>query len=157
WKDEDRDLLAQRPRFAAMETEENGFAPARRRMVELIARRGITSEALLKAMETVPRHRFVPEARAAFAYEDGPLPIGEGQTISQPYIVALMIEAAGVAEGSRVLEVGVGSGYSVAVMAAMGAQVFGIERHAALTEAAAARLAELGYGNVELKTGDGTT
>lgn len=139
-----------------MRTDEERLAAARRRMTDLIARRGVTSEAVLKAMETVPRERFVPDERAEIAYDDGPQPIGDGQTISQPYVVALMIEAAGVKEGTRVLEVGAGSGYSVAVMAAMGARVFAIERLEGLTDAANARLAALGYDNVDLIAGDGT-
>lgn len=132
------------------------FARARRRMVDLIRRRGVTDVGVLNAIERLPRERFVPEDMAGAAHDDAPLPIGEGQTISQPFVVALMIEAAGVAAGSRVLEIGAGSGYSAAVMAAMGAHVFAIERNEALATAAAARLAALEYDDVQLRTGDGT-
>lgn len=117
-----------------------------------IEARGIRDPALLEAMRTVERHRFVPEAAIGNAYRDGPVPIGHGQTISQPYIVARMIEAAGITPGARVLEVGSGSGYVAALLAAMGADVVGIEREPHLAEAAAARLAGTG---VDLRCGDG--
>src|SRR6188472_73524 len=107
--------------------------------------RGIRNPAVLAAMAEVPRERFVSEQLAEFAYEDGPLPIGEEQTISQPYIVALMIEAADLAPGERVLEVGAGSGYAAAVISRIAGRVFAIERHAALAESAQRRLLELGY------------
>lgn len=128
---------------------------ARARMVEtqLIAR-GIRDAALLDAMGRVAREAFVPAEFAAEAYADGPLPIGAGQTISQPYIVALMIEALALRPGERVLEVGAGCGYAAAVLATMGARIFAIERHAALAEAARARLAALGLA-VRLRVGDG--
>ncbi|WP_407352539.1 protein-L-isoaspartate(D-aspartate) O-methyltransferase [Luteimonas sp. R10] len=130
---------------------------ARERMVEThIAGRGVRDRALLDAMRTVPRERFVDAGMAEFAYEDSPLPIGAGQTISQPYIVALMIEAAGVAAGDRVLEVGAGSGYAAAVMSRIAGHVHAIERHASLTEAAQRRFDALGYDNIELRTGDGS-
>ncbi|ACB82875.1 protein-L-isoaspartate O-methyltransferase [Methylorubrum populi BJ001] len=128
---------------------------ARARMLEtqLIAR-GIRDAALLDAMGRVAREAFVPAEFAAEAYADGPLPIGAGQTISQPYIVALMIEALALRPGERVLEVGAGCGYAAAVLATMGARIFAIERHAALAEAARARLAALGLA-VRLRVGDG--
>lgn len=128
---------------------------ARARMVEtqLIAR-GIRDAALLDAMGRVEREAFVSAEFAAEAYADGPLPIGAGQTISQPYIVALMIEALALRPGERVLEVGAGCGYAAAVLATMGARIFAIERHAALAEAARARLAALGLA-VRLHVGDG--
>ncbi|CAO4152693.1 protein-L-isoaspartate(D-aspartate) O-methyltransferase [Methylorubrum thiocyanatum] len=128
---------------------------ARARMVEtqLIAR-GIRDAVLLDAMGRVGREAFVPAEFAAEAYADGPLPIGAGQTISQPYIVALMIEALALRPGERVLEVGAGCGYAAAVLATMGARIFAIERHAALAEAARARLAALGLA-VRLRVGDG--
>lgn len=128
---------------------------ARARMVEtqLIAR-GIRDAALLDAMGRVAREAFVPAEFAAEAYADGPLPIGAGQTISQPYIVALMIEALALRPGERVLEVGAGCGYAAAVLATMGARIFAIERHAALAETARARLAALGLA-VRLRVGDG--
>jgi protein-L-isoaspartate(D-aspartate) O-methyltransferase len=107
-------------------------------------------------MRTVPREAFVAPGYEASAYEDGPLPIGEGQTISQPYVVALMVEAAALAPGDRVLEVGAGSGYAAAVMAQIAARVFAIERHEGLAREAARRCAALGYDNVEIRVGDGT-
>jgi protein-L-isoaspartate(D-aspartate) O-methyltransferase len=133
------------------------FAARREAMVERqIAARGIADPALLSAMRAVPREAFVPEAVRAFAYEDGPLPIDAGQTISQPYIVALMIEAAGVAPGSRVLEIGAGSGYAAAVLSRIANEVIAIERHRELADLAAARIAMLGYDNVRIVAGDGS-
>jgi len=130
---------------------------ARSRMVERqVARRGVTDPHVLDAMRAVPRERFVPEGMQEFAYEDSPLPIEAGQTISQPYIVAHMIEAAGIAPGDRVLEIGAGSGYAAAVMSRIADRVFTIERHAELSDLAARRLREIGYDNVEVRTGDGT-
>jgi protein-L-isoaspartate(D-aspartate) O-methyltransferase len=121
-----------------------------------IRRRGIESPALLTAFRTVPREEFVPESLREFAYEDGPLPIGAGQTISQPYIVALMIDAADIPPGGRVLEVGAGSGYAAAVMARVAGEVFAIERHQALAQSAAERIDALGYDNVSIISGDGS-
>jgi protein-L-isoaspartate(D-aspartate) O-methyltransferase len=118
--------------------------------------RGIADPHVLAAMGDVPRERFVPEPMREFAYEDGPLPIGEGQTISQPYIVALMIEAAGVEPGERVLEIGAGSGYAAAVIGRIAARVFAIERHATLAAEAGRRIADLGYDNVTVIAGDGS-
>ena len=133
------------------------FATLREAMVDRqIAGRGLRSAALLAAMRAVPREAFVPESVRAFAYEDGPLPIEAGQTISQPYIVALMIEAAGVAPGGRVLEIGAGSGYAAAVLSRIAAEVIAIERHGQLADLAAARMAALGYANVQIVTGDGS-
>jgi len=132
-------------------------AELRRWMVERqLKARGIGSAHVLAAMGEVPRERFVPEPMREFAYEDGPLPIGEEQTISQPYIVALMIEAAEVSPGDRVLEVGAGSGYAAAVMSRIARQVFAIERHATLAQAAQRRLLEIGYDNVTVIAGDGS-
>jgi len=121
-----------------------------------LADRDIDDPQALAAMREVPRERFVPDEYAEHAYDDGPLPIDQGQTISQPYIVALMIQAAELATGNRVLEVGAGSGYAAAVMSRIVREVIGIERHAPLVRAARDRLAELGYRNVELIAGDGT-
>lgn len=121
-----------------------------------IEARGIDDPAVLAAMRAVPREAFVPAELAGRACEDGPLPIGEGQTISQPYIVALMIAAAHVEPGDRVLEVGAGSGYAAAVIGRIAAEVFAIERHPALAEAARARLAALSYANVSIIAGDGS-
>jgi protein-L-isoaspartate(D-aspartate) O-methyltransferase len=130
---------------------------SRDRMVDVhIAGRGIRDPHVLEAMRQVPREAFVEPGLEEFAYEDGPLPIGEGQTISQPYIVALMIEAAEIKPGDRVLEVGAGSGYAAAVMSRIAGRVHAIERHAALGEAARKRFEKLGYDNVELRIGDGT-
>jgi protein-L-isoaspartate(D-aspartate) O-methyltransferase len=129
----------------------------RERMVDVqIARRGVRDSRVLSAMRLVPRERFVEAGFEEFAYEDGPLPIGEGQTISQPYIVALMIEAAEVKPGDRVLEVGAGSGYAAAVISRIAKQVYAIERHASLAASAKARVEKLGYDNIDLRVGDGT-
>lgn len=118
--------------------------------------RGIRDPAVLAAMGAVPREAFVPPELADQAYEDGALPIGEGQTISQPYIVALMAEGLRLGPGDRVLEVGVGSGYAAAVMARIAEEVWGIERLPHLAERAAATLASIGCANVRVATGDGT-
>ncbi|MEP7057933.1 MAG: protein-L-isoaspartate(D-aspartate) O-methyltransferase [Caldimonas sp.] len=128
------------------------------RMVdEQIASRGIDDAALLAAMRAVPREAFVPEDEREFAYEDAPLPIGVGQTISQPYIVALMLEAAQIGANDRVLEIGAGSGYATAVASLLAARVYAIERHRSLAGAALERLRALGYAeNVELRCGDGS-
>ncbi|MFN3514975.1 MAG: protein-L-isoaspartate(D-aspartate) O-methyltransferase [Phenylobacterium sp.] len=133
------------------------WTDARARMVERqVARRGLKDPELLEALRQVPREIFVPEGMQEFAYEDSALPIAEGQTISQPYIVAMMISAADLRPGDRVLEVGAGSGYAAAVLSRMAAHVYAIERHERLTDQAAAQLARLGYDNVTLRTGDGT-
>lgn len=133
------------------------FAAAREEMVRhQIAGRGISDPHVLAAMRAVPREAFVPPEALDCAYDDSPLPIGAGQTISQPYIVALMIEAAGVASGGRVLEIGAGSGYAAAVMGRIAARVIAMERHNALANLAAARMRRLGYGNVEIVHGDGS-
>lgn len=129
----------------------------RRRMVEeQIRARGVSDERVIRAMLEVPRHRFVPPGQQVFAYEDQPLPIGYGQTISQPYIVAFMIEALGTAPSDRVLEIGTGSGYAAAVLSRVAAEVYSIETLAPLAEAAKKTIEGLGYTNVHLRTGDGT-
>jgi len=129
---------------------------ARARMVErTIARRGVQDEGVLQAMLAVPRHRFVPERMRTRAYEDLPLEIGEEQTISQPYIVALMAELGRVGPGARVLDVGTGSGYQAAVLAEMGADVYSIERIPALLDRAGRALEETGYSRIHLTIGDG--
>jgi protein-L-isoaspartate(D-aspartate) O-methyltransferase len=131
-------------------------ALARRLMVEnQIVARGVRDASVLDAMRKVPRHRFVPEAQRAFAHDDGPLPIGEGQTISQPYIVALMTELAAVDRTSKVLEIGTGSGYQAAVLAEIAGSVFTIEIVPELGKRSAALLEQLGYANVKAKIGDG--
>lgn len=133
------------------------FAENRRRMVDRdIAGRGITDEGVLAAMGKVPREAFVPDGLLEYAYDNSPLPIGEGQTISQPYIVAMMMQLAGAKAGDRVLEVGTGSGYSAAALAELGCEVFTMDRHAALVRSAAARLRRLGYKEIALRSGDGT-
>ncbi|HEY9067253.1 MAG TPA: protein-L-isoaspartate(D-aspartate) O-methyltransferase [Burkholderiaceae bacterium] len=133
-------------------------ADRRTRMVSTqLESRGIRSQAVLRAMREVPRERFVEPGMEEFAYEDSPLPIAAGQTISQPYIVAAMIEAAEVAPGDTVLEVGAGSGYAAAVLSRIAGRVCAMERHDALAHAARERLAALGYSNVELRAGDGST
>jgi protein-L-isoaspartate(D-aspartate) O-methyltransferase len=133
-------------------------AQARNRMVEAqIARRGVRAPHVLEAMRTVPREAFIAAGFEEFAYEDSPLPIAEGQTISQPYIVAAMLEAAELEEGDRVLEIGAGSGYAAALLSRIAGMVYAVERHAVLTEAARERMRALGYHNIELKTGDGSS
>jgi protein-L-isoaspartate(D-aspartate) O-methyltransferase len=132
------------------------FVQQRLNMVERQLRgRDITDARVLNAMAAVPRHRFVPEKLQGMAYADGPLPIGHGQTISQPYIVALMSQVLAIQPGERVLEIGTGSGYQAAVLAAMGARVFSIEIVAELGRRAAATLKPLGYDRIRLKIGDG--
>jgi protein-L-isoaspartate(D-aspartate) O-methyltransferase len=134
-----------------------GFAELRERMVERqIAARGIRNPALLDAFRQVPREEFVARDYAGDAYGDHPLPIGAAQTISQPYIVALMIDAAGIGPDDRVLEVGAGSGYAAAVMGCIASEVIAIERKPELVEAARERIERLGYGNVRVVEGDGT-
>lgn len=133
------------------------FAQARFAMVaRQIAGRGIEAAHLLDAMRSVPREAFVPAHLRGAAYEDRPLPIEAGQTISQPYIVALMIDAAAIAPGDRVLEIGAGSGYAAAVIGRIAKRVFAIERLPALAALARSRLAALGYDHVEIVDGDGT-
>ncbi|MFL6605019.1 MAG: protein-L-isoaspartate(D-aspartate) O-methyltransferase [Steroidobacteraceae bacterium] len=133
------------------------LARARNQMVNTqIARRGVRDSQVLEAMRSVPREIFVEPGFEEFAYEDAPLPIGQEQTISQPYIVALMIEAAELRPGNRVLEVGAGSGYAAAVMSQIASEVYTIERHATLAEEAQKRFNNLGYDNITLRVGDGT-
>ena len=133
------------------------FYQARQQMVrQQLAGRGITGRHVLAAMRAVPRHEFVAPKLAGFAYDDSPLPIESDQTISQPYIVALMIEAAEVGPGDKVLEIGAGSGYAAAVMGLIAGRVIAIERHDELAEIAAVRMKRLGYDNVEIVHGDGT-
>lgn len=130
---------------------------SRERMVlEQIEARGITDPAVLAAMRKVPRHLFVEEALHAQAYEDHPLPIGHGQTISQPYIVALMTSLLEVRPGMRILEIGTGSGYQAAVLAELGAEVYSVERLQPLYAAAFSRLTKMRCFKVRLKLDDGT-
>jgi len=133
------------------------FAAEREKMVrQQIAGRGIEGRRLLDALRAVPREEFVPDGMRDFAYEDGPLPIEAGQTISQPYIVALMIESAAIAPGDRVLEIGAGSGYAAAVMSRVADEVIAVERHSELARLARERMERLGYCNVRIVEGDGT-
>jgi protein-L-isoaspartate(D-aspartate) O-methyltransferase len=133
------------------------FASEREAMVERqLRRRGIHEELILKAFREVPREAFIGDEYAHLAYGDHPLPIEAGQTISQPYIVGLMIQAAGIEPGDKVLEVGAGSGYAAAVISRIASKVIGIERQHDLVEIARERLAQLGYDNVDIIEGDGT-
>ncbi|MGA9040890.1 MAG: protein-L-isoaspartate(D-aspartate) O-methyltransferase [Terriglobales bacterium] len=133
------------------------FALERQSMVNSqLRRRGITDQSVLDAMGKVPRHEFVSENDRSQAYEDHPLPIAEGQTISQPYIVALMLQALSLEPGDRVLEIGTGSGYQTALLAELTQHVYSVERHAQLAEAARITLSRLGYHNVSVLIGDGS-
>jgi protein-L-isoaspartate(D-aspartate) O-methyltransferase len=135
----------------------SSFVQDRERMVELqIAARGVRDPFVLSAMRRVPRDAFVPRELAGLAYEDRPLPIGEGQTISQPYIVAVMIEAVRPKPGDRGLEIGTGSGYSAAVLATIVAEVYTVERLSGLAQSAGQRLADLGYTNVHVRHANGS-
>jgi protein-L-isoaspartate(D-aspartate) O-methyltransferase len=140
-----------------MPTLRDQHPEARRHMIDSqLISRGISAPRVLDAMLRVPRHEFVAASNRAQAYEDHPLPIGDGQTISQPYVVALMLESLHVTATDTVLEVGTGSGYATALLAELAANVFSIERHASLAENASTVLATLGYTNVRVFTGDGT-
>jgi protein-L-isoaspartate(D-aspartate) O-methyltransferase len=133
------------------------MSTARALMVDSQLRaRGISDHRVLDAMLRVPRHEFVPESLRAEAYEDHPLPIGDDQTISQPYVVAVMLESLQLKPTDTVLEIGTGSGYVTALLAELSAKVFSIERHPALADKARETLAALGYTNVRVLTGDGT-
>ncbi|HYI64726.1 MAG TPA: protein-L-isoaspartate(D-aspartate) O-methyltransferase [Allosphingosinicella sp.] len=133
------------------------FALLREEMVRRqIEGRGIGNPHVLRAMREVPREAFVRAHDAAYAYEDSPLPIEAGQTISQPYMVALMVDAAAVAPGDKVLEIGAGSGYAAAVMGRIAGQVIAIERHGELAALAAERMARLRYDNVRIVHADGS-
>lgn len=134
-------------------------SPERQReaMVRMqLADRGIRDPRVLEAMRQVPRHEFVPETFRQQAYEDHPLPIGEDQTISQPYIVAAILEHLALKDSDRVLEVGTGSGYVTALLAVLAAEVYSVERHATLATTAEATLHRLEYRNVHIAVGDGT-
>ncbi|TET42177.1 MAG: protein-L-isoaspartate(D-aspartate) O-methyltransferase [Elusimicrobia bacterium] len=124
-------------------------------VVEQIEKRGVKDKRVLEAMERVLRHEFVPEKYRAFAYEDSPLPIGEGQTISQPYIVALMTECLNLEGEEKVLEVGTGSGYQAAILSELSKEVYTIEILKPLAKKAEELLKKLGYRNVKVKYGDG--
>ncbi|MCK4463366.1 MAG: protein-L-isoaspartate(D-aspartate) O-methyltransferase [Candidatus Omnitrophica bacterium] len=136
--------------------QENNFSSLRNSMVETqIAHRGISDQKVLDAIYKVKRHLFVPQPLKKLAYEDRPLPIGHGQTISQPYIVAFMTEAANLKKGDRVLEIGTGSGYQAAVLAEIVKEVYTIEIIKPLADTARQRLKDLGYKNIYVKHGDG--
>lgn len=136
--------------------EEDRFAEKRKRMVESqIEWRGVTDPKVLEVMRRVPRHLFVDESQRAYAYADHPLPIGYGQTISQPYIVAVMTELLRVGPGDTVFELGTGSGYQAAILAELTKEVYTVEIVKALGDQARERLKDLGYKNVTVKVGDG--
>lgn len=133
------------------------YKKEREKMVDhQIASKGVNDERVLEAMRKVPRHRFVPMDARTYAYVDSPVRIGSGQTISQPFIVALMTELLDVRPEHRVLDVGTGSGYQAAILAQLGAEVYSIERHPALAESAREVLEELGYEQIKVVVGDGT-
>jgi len=137
-------------------SQEDPFAQAREKMLEQdIIARGITDSRVIEALRRVPRHLFVPKELEKLAYEDTPLPIGHGQTISQPYIVALMTESLRVRPGERILEVGTGSGYQAAILSEIGCEVYTVEIIKALADEARERLLRLGYRNVLVLWGDG--
>jgi protein-L-isoaspartate(D-aspartate) O-methyltransferase len=137
-------------------TPQDPFRQQRDEMVRVqLADRGIRDHRVLDAMRQVPRHEFVPEAFRQNAYEDNPLPIGKGQTISQPYIVAAMLQHLALQPADRILEVGAGSGYVTALLSLLCAEVYSIERHAQLAASAESTLQRLQYRNVKIKLGDG--
>ena len=141
----------------ASQTEIDRFASRRQSMVQVQLRdRGITDDRVLEAMRRVPRHEFVEARYEEEAYGDHPVPIGENQTVSQPYMIAVMLQVLAARAGDRVLEVGTGSGYEAALLAELAAEVYTVERHAALYERARGTLSRLGYTNVTCVLGDGS-
>jgi protein-L-isoaspartate(D-aspartate) O-methyltransferase len=141
----------------ALSSGTDPFTNLRLQMVESQLRaRGVSDTRVLDAFAKVPRHEFAPERYRSQAYEDHPLPIGEEQTISQPYIVALMLQALAISPHDRVLEIGTGSGYVTALLAELAARVISIERHASLADSAAALLSRMGYRNIQIVTADGS-
>ncbi|MCY4465853.1 MAG: protein-L-isoaspartate(D-aspartate) O-methyltransferase [Chloroflexi bacterium] len=133
------------------------YARLRSRMVdEQLVKRGISESRLLDALRMMPRHQFVPEEHKPHAYEDRPLPIGDGQTISQPYIVAFMTENLRLKPHHRVLEIGTGSGYQTAILCHLADYVYSVERISRLAEVAGARIGDLGYSNLDIHVGDGS-
>ncbi len=140
---------------AVSSAEDESLIVARRKMVEAIRAQGLQDEAVLQAMDTVPRHKFVPPEALQDAYDDRPLPIGYGQTISSPYIVAWMTMVLHLKPGDKVLEIGTGSGYQAAILAQMGMEVYSMEIIEALASLAAARLAYMGYKSVTVLQADG--
>jgi protein-L-isoaspartate(D-aspartate) O-methyltransferase len=141
----------------APQIQSDRFSAERENMVQTqLVARGIRDQRVLSAMARVPRHEFVSERYREQAYGDHPIPIAEGQTVSQPYIVALMLEVLKLEPSAKVLEVGTGSGYMTALLAELAAQVYSVERHARLARQAEDTLARLGYHNVTVLVGDGT-
>ncbi len=152
-----RKIRKMKPRRQPATADPDDRRAERRRLVRTqLESRGVVSPAVLDAMASVPRHRFVAADLSDQAYQDKPLPIGHGQTISQPYMVAAMAEAADIGPGDRVLEIGTGSGYGAAVLAELADAVWTVERHRSLAREAADRLSKLGYGNVSVVHGDGS-
>jgi protein-L-isoaspartate(D-aspartate) O-methyltransferase len=144
------------PALMALAFVSDPWETARKRMIDdQIRARGVTNPAVLRAMQKVPRHLFVPPNERDSAYDDSPLPIGHGQTISQPYIVAYMTEALGITPGDHVLEIGTGSGYQAAVLAEIAREVYTIEIVPELAARARQTLAQLGYKTVHVRTGNG--
>ena len=140
-----------------MNIPENDLSDMRRKMViDQLSGRDIKDRKVLDVFEKVPRHRFVDQKFCKDAYADHPLPIDNGQTISQPYMVALMVQLLDIKNIDKVLEIGTGSGYETAILAELAKEVFSVERFKGLTEKAGSVLKEMGYGNIRLKTGDGT-
>jgi protein-L-isoaspartate(D-aspartate) O-methyltransferase len=138
-------------------SDRDSYADQRFSMIEnQLRRRGIDDERVLNAMLRVPRHEFVPEAHRAQAYEDHPIPIGEEQTISQPFIVAASLKALALKGSESVLEVGTGSGYQTALLALLAKNVYSVERHASLAHAAERAMIRLGFANVQIAVGDGS-
>lgn len=149
---------AEQSRFdqaAAQQRSEDQLTEQRRKLVGQLKSQGVTSKPVLDALLKVPRHKFIPPSYRHLAYENRPLPIGHEQTISQPFIVGYMTEAAEIAPGERVLEIGTGSGYQAAVLAELAKEVYTIEIIPPLAESARTLLSELGYRNVQVKTGNG--
>jgi protein-L-isoaspartate(D-aspartate) O-methyltransferase len=137
--------------------EEDRYSSLRKNMVERqIAARGVKDPHVLEAMSRVPRHIFIPDELADRAYDDSPLPIGDGQTISQPYMVAWMTELLAVEKGNKVLEIGTGSGYQAAILCELAGEVLSIEKYPSLAREAEGRLRSLGYRNIRIRVGDGT-
>jgi protein-L-isoaspartate(D-aspartate) O-methyltransferase len=150
-----RAILSEDAMSPEIQTER--FATERQAMVSAQLRaRAISDERVLEAMARVPRHQFVAEEYREQAYADHPVPIGEGQTLSQPYIVAIMLEALALKNSDKVLEVGTGSGYQTALLAELAREVYSIERHAALAHSAENALHRLGYSHVKVMVGDGS-
>ena len=140
--------------FKKFDTPE--YEHKRRKLVEILKDEGIKSQKVLNAILKVPRHMFVPQEYLSLSYENEALPIGYGQTISQPYIVALMTEALNLQGNEKVLEIGTGSGYQTAILAELALEIYTVERIKELLEEAKKRLRVLGYNNVYFKLGDGT-